>query len=172
MNFSEKNPNKALWEKGDFTQLANLMRQSGDALVASLEVAPPLKVLDLGCGDGTTAVPLAKLGAELSAHPDPAIAAQGARATAEAQRAMFAMQYHDQLAQRVQHVRDALGDLHDALDAPNAPATAVLLAAIRTRYTMEDERRLFDVVLGHLPGAPPANANSENEALRGSVELF
>jgi ubiquinone/menaquinone biosynthesis C-methylase UbiE len=59
------NPNKALWEKGDFTQIAGLMRESGEALVASLDIQPPLRVLDLGCGDGTTAVPLARLGAEV-----------------------------------------------------------------------------------------------------------
>jgi ubiquinone/menaquinone biosynthesis C-methylase UbiE len=65
MNSSKINPNKALWEKGDFTRLAALIRQSGDALVESLKIMPPLRVLDLGCGDGTTAVPLAKLGAEV-----------------------------------------------------------------------------------------------------------
>jgi len=59
------NPNKALWEKGDFTQIAAFMRQSGEAVVQSLGVKPPLRVLDLGCGDGTTAVPLARLGAEV-----------------------------------------------------------------------------------------------------------
>jgi ubiquinone/menaquinone biosynthesis C-methylase UbiE len=59
------NPNKALWEKGDFTQIAALVRQSGEALVKSLGITPPLRVLDLGCGDGTTAVPLALLGAEV-----------------------------------------------------------------------------------------------------------
>ena len=59
------NPNKALWEKGDFTKVASLMRHSGEALVKSLGVAPPLRVLDLGCGDGTTAVPMARLGAEV-----------------------------------------------------------------------------------------------------------
>jgi len=59
------NPNKALWEKGDFTEIAGLMRQSGQAVVKSLGVTPPLRVLDLGCGDGTTAVPLAQLGAEV-----------------------------------------------------------------------------------------------------------
>jgi ubiquinone/menaquinone biosynthesis C-methylase UbiE len=59
------NPNKALWEKGDFTMIAATMRDSGDALVWSLGVKPPLKVLDLGCGDGTTAVPLAQLGADV-----------------------------------------------------------------------------------------------------------
>jgi len=59
------NPNKALWEKGDFTQIAGLMRHSGEALVKSLGITTPLRVLDLGCGDGTTAVPLARLGAEV-----------------------------------------------------------------------------------------------------------
>jgi len=59
------NPNKALWEKGDFTEIAALMRQSGEALVKSLGVTTPLRVLDLGCGDGTTAVPLARMGAEV-----------------------------------------------------------------------------------------------------------
>jgi len=59
------NPNQALWEKGDFTEIAALMRQSGEALVQSIGVKPPLRVLDIGCGDGTTAVPLARLGAEV-----------------------------------------------------------------------------------------------------------
>ena len=59
------NPNKALWEKGDFTEIAAFMRQSGEAVVKSLAITPPLRVLDLGCGDGTTAVPLARLGVEV-----------------------------------------------------------------------------------------------------------
>lgn len=59
------NPNKALWEKGDFTRIAAAMRQSGEALVDSLNITPGLKVLDLGCGDGTTALPAAKRGAEV-----------------------------------------------------------------------------------------------------------
>jgi SAM-dependent methyltransferase len=59
------NPNKALWEKGNFTEIAALMRQSGEAIVKFLGITTPLRVLDLGCGDGTTAVPLALLGAEV-----------------------------------------------------------------------------------------------------------
>ncbi|OYX46905.1 MAG: methyltransferase type 11 [Alphaproteobacteria bacterium 32-64-14] len=59
------NPNKALWEKGDFTRIAECMRQSGEALVAGFGVTRGLKVLDLGCGDGTTAIPEAKLGADV-----------------------------------------------------------------------------------------------------------
>ncbi len=57
------NPNKALWEKGDFTRIAEIMRKSGEAFVATLGITPEMKVLDLGCGDGTTAIPEAKLGA-------------------------------------------------------------------------------------------------------------
>jgi SAM-dependent methyltransferase len=59
------NPNKALWEKGDFTRIASSMRGSGEALVATLGITPGLDVLDLGCGDGTTALPAAELGANV-----------------------------------------------------------------------------------------------------------
>jgi ubiquinone/menaquinone biosynthesis C-methylase UbiE len=59
------NPNKALWEKGDFTRIAESMRESGEALVKGLGITKWLKVLDLGCGDGTTAIPAARLGADV-----------------------------------------------------------------------------------------------------------
>ena len=59
------NPNKALWEKGDFTRIAATMRESGEAVVAGLGITPGMKVLDLGCGDGTTALPAARLGADV-----------------------------------------------------------------------------------------------------------
>src|SRR5262245_60058870 len=59
------NPNKALWEKGDFTRIAESMRESGEALIKGLGVTKGLKVLDLGCGDGTTALPAARLGADV-----------------------------------------------------------------------------------------------------------
>ncbi|HYO21835.1 MAG TPA: methyltransferase domain-containing protein [Flavisolibacter sp.] len=59
------NPNKALWEKGDFTRLAETMRESGAGLVAKLGITKGMKILDLGCGDGTTAIPAARLGADV-----------------------------------------------------------------------------------------------------------
>lgn len=59
------NPNKALWEKGDFTRIASTMRNSGIALIDQLNITPGMNVLDLGCGDGTTAIPAAKLGAKV-----------------------------------------------------------------------------------------------------------
>ena len=59
------NPNKAVWEKGDFTRIAETMRESGEALVGKFGITKGLKVLDLGCGDGTTAIPAARHGADV-----------------------------------------------------------------------------------------------------------
>ena len=59
------NPNKALWEKGDFTRMARTMRDSEALFAKSLGVASGMKVLDLGCGDGNTAIPEAQLGADV-----------------------------------------------------------------------------------------------------------
>src|SRR4051812_15587441 len=64
-NGTSANPNKALWEKGDFTRIASTMRESGEALVGRLGIRAGIKMLDLGCGDGTTAVPAARLGAHV-----------------------------------------------------------------------------------------------------------
>ena len=62
---TEVNPNKALWEKGHFTRIADTMRESGTALIEKLDITKGLDVLDLGCGDGTTALPAARLGANV-----------------------------------------------------------------------------------------------------------
>jgi len=59
------NPNKALWERGDFTRIAASMRDSGEALVKGFGIRTGLRVMDLGCGDGTTALPMARLGADV-----------------------------------------------------------------------------------------------------------
>ncbi|WP_290791053.1 hypothetical protein [Flavihumibacter sp. UBA7668] len=39
------NPNKQLWEKGDFTQIAATMHESGEALV----IVPSWKGMPAGC---------------------------------------------------------------------------------------------------------------------------
>ncbi|HEX5224290.1 MAG TPA: class I SAM-dependent methyltransferase [Solirubrobacteraceae bacterium] len=59
------NANRALWEKGDFTRIAATMRESGEALVRDIGVTGGMQVLDVGCGDGTTAIPSAQLGAQV-----------------------------------------------------------------------------------------------------------
>lgn len=61
----QMNANKALWEKGNFVRIAETMRASGETLVAGLGISKGLRVLDLGCGDGTTAIPAARLGADV-----------------------------------------------------------------------------------------------------------
>ena len=65
MQTTTVNPNKALWEKGDFTRLAETMRESGAALIDKLGITAGMDILDLGCGDGTTAIPAARLGANV-----------------------------------------------------------------------------------------------------------
>jgi SAM-dependent methyltransferase len=65
MTLQTENPNKALWQKGDFTRIAATMRESGEALVGELGITAGMRVLDLGCGDGTTALPAARLGADV-----------------------------------------------------------------------------------------------------------
>jgi ubiquinone/menaquinone biosynthesis C-methylase UbiE len=90
------NPNKALWEKGDFTRIAGSMRESGDELVARIGVTHGQKVLDLGCGDGTTALPAARRGAEvlgvdiagISSRPGPSAQEKRAWPAADFRKAM------------------------------------------------------------------------------------
>jgi ubiquinone/menaquinone biosynthesis C-methylase UbiE len=65
MTTATVNPNQALWEKGDFSRIAATMRESGGALVAAIGITPGSQVLDLGCGDGTTALPAARIGADV-----------------------------------------------------------------------------------------------------------
>ena len=111
----------------------------------------------------------AAIGARLRADGDPRLAACASEIEAEAGRAMIAMQFHDQLAQRVMHVREALSDVHDELLAGGATEWNALAEKIRAHYTMEDERRLFDLVMWAFPR--PADKRDE-EALPSSVELF
>ncbi len=66
IKLANMNPNKALWEKGDFTRIARSMRASGADLVSKLGIVKGIKLMDLGCGDGTTAIPAAKLGATVT----------------------------------------------------------------------------------------------------------
>ena len=79
------NPNKALWQKGDFTRIAETMRESGGNLIAKLGITKGLNILDLGCGDGTTAIPAARLGAKVLGVDIATnlVAAGNERATAE-----------------------------------------------------------------------------------------
>ncbi len=104
------NPNKALWEKGDFTEIAAFMRESGEAIVNSLGIAPPLRVLDLGCGDGTTALPLARLGADVTGIDIAGnLVAAGNRRAAEA--GLHHLRFQEGDASKLGAVRDDSFDL-------------------------------------------------------------
>ena len=60
------NPNKALWEKGDFTRIAESMRESGEGTGQDDSGSPRgSRCWTSGCGDGTTAIPAARLGADV-----------------------------------------------------------------------------------------------------------
>jgi len=104
------NPNQALWEKGDFTAIATFMRESGETVVESLGVKPPLRALDLGCGDGTTALPLARLGADVTGIDIARnlVAAGNKRA---AQQGLRRLRFHEGDACNLQGIEDKAFDL-------------------------------------------------------------
>src|SRR5262245_51654729 len=104
------NPNKALWEKGDFTRIADTMRESGEALVQRLGVTKGLKVLDLGCGDGTTALPEAKLGADVTGI-DIARNLVGAGNKRAAEQGLTNLKFQEGDATNLDQVRDKSFDL-------------------------------------------------------------
>jgi len=94
------------------------------------------------------------------------------RIVEQAQSAMVAMQFHDQLVQRMAHVRDSLTELNEALSGGSVSAVdwATVLAGIRFRYSMEDERLQFDRIIGST--ACDVQHDTTHDSLRGSVELF
>src|SRR4029078_253608 len=104
------NPNKALWEKGDFTRMAETMRRSGDELVETLGITAGLSVLDLGCGDGTTALPIARRGADVLGVTTAAtlVAAGTARA---AETVLYNVRFEEGDAAKLANLRDASFDL-------------------------------------------------------------
>jgi SAM-dependent methyltransferase len=106
----QANPNKTLWEKGDFTRIAATMRESGEELVDTLAVTPGMKVLDLGCGDGTTALPAARRGAEVLGVDIASnlVAAGNARARAAG---LDNLRFQEGDASRLSELKDASFDL-------------------------------------------------------------
>jgi SAM-dependent methyltransferase len=104
------NANKALWEKGDFTRIAATMRESGEALVRRIGIKQGDKVLDLGCGDGTTALPAAQTGAEvLGADIAANLVAAGNRRAAEA--GLKNLRFEEGDATNLQKIPDASFDV-------------------------------------------------------------
>ena len=144
------NANQALWEQGDFTKIAETMRESGEALVADLGVEPGMRVLDLGSGDGTTALPAARLGADVLAVDIASnLVAAGTRRAEEAGLANLRFQHGD--ASDLFCVDDESFDLvvsiFGAMFAPNPCAVAKEMVRVT--------RRGGRIVMGNwIPGDP------------------
>lgn len=119
--------NQALWEKGDFTRLAAFMRDSGEALVDGLEVRPGMQVLDVGCGDGTTALPAARRGAQVLGIDIARnlVAAGNARAQAEGlDNCRFQQGDATRLVGVADHSMDLVLSIFGAMFAPDPLAVA------------------------------------------------
>jgi SAM-dependent methyltransferase len=144
------NPNKALWEKGDFTRIAATMRESGDDLVASLGLATGMDVLDLGCGDGTTALPSAQRGANvLGVDIAPNLVAAGrARASAAG---LTNLRFEEGDASDLQGIQDESFDLVVSMFGAMFAPRPFDVAKEMVRVT----RRGGRVVMGNwIPGDP------------------
>ncbi len=144
------NPNKALWEKGDFTQIAECMRESGNALIDSLNIQPGMKVLDLGCGDGTTALPAAQKGADVLGVDIAAnlVSAGNARA---ATAGLANLRFEEGDASRLINLADAQFDLVVSIFGAMFAPRPTDVAAEMVRVTKPGGR----IVMGNwIPGDP------------------
>jgi SAM-dependent methyltransferase len=54
---------RATWSAGDFGQIAKYYTRQADEFVSRLGIKPDMKVLDVACGTGNTALPAARAGA-------------------------------------------------------------------------------------------------------------
>jgi SAM-dependent methyltransferase len=86
------------------------MRDSGEALVERLGITKGLKVLDLGCGDGTTALPEAKLGAEVLGVDIAANLVEAGRKRA-AEQGLANIRFEEGDASNLERLRDKSFDL-------------------------------------------------------------
>jgi ubiquinone/menaquinone biosynthesis C-methylase UbiE len=144
------NPNKALWEKGDFTRIAAAMRDSGEALVASLGLRPGMKVLDLGCGDGTTALPEARAGADVLGVDIASnlVAAGNARARAAG---LDNLRFQEGDASNLEGIADGSFDLVVSIFGAMFAPRPIDVAREMTRVTRPGGR----IVMGNwIPGDP------------------
>ena len=57
---------KATWESGDFGVIARSLVEGANALVDRLAIRSGMKVLDVACGTGNTALPAARKGADVT----------------------------------------------------------------------------------------------------------
>ncbi|MEW6990540.1 hypothetical protein AADZ91_07590 [Colwelliaceae bacterium 6441] len=82
---------------------------------------------------------------------------QGSATTAldKVHHSIIAFQFYDKLSQRLDHVSQSLASLSSLIADPAALYSPVewkkLQEAIRSKYTMEEERKMFDNVISGMP---------------------
>lgn len=121
---------------------------------------------------------------ELPAVADPRLAGLGDRLTAisaelelDARQAVVALQFYDKLIQRITHVRDGLTIPAEVIEAGPQQRSAAwnqLLEQVRGRYSMVEERVLFDFLIR---GTGPremmqALTDLQGASRPGELELF
>ena len=91
---------RAAWTAGDFGVIARQVEEDEAVFVERLNVTPGMKVLDVACGTGNTAIPMARRGADvIGVDIAPNLLAQAReRARAEGVRARFEEGDAEQLA--------------------------------------------------------------------------
>ncbi len=94
------------------------------------------------------------------------------------QSAIVAFQFYDRLTQNLAHVSNGLSDLGDLVSDNsrlyNPAQWAELQESLRSRYTMQEEREMFDMILnGASVQEALATLNGRHETEHsGEVELF
>ena len=61
-----KNRIRATWTAGDFGVIAKMVEEANEEVVAHLNLQPGVKVLDVACGTGNSAIPAARRGADVT----------------------------------------------------------------------------------------------------------
>lgn len=108
------------------------------------------------------------------------IEAAGADISGQMQQAIVAFQFYDRLSQRLSHVSRSLDDLTGIVNDPgrlyNPSAWLILQQKIRSKYTMEDEKLMFDTLIqtGNVQEALERYVDSKHRQASEStdIELF
>ncbi len=109
-----------------------------------------------------------------------AIQESGMAVSSQMQHAIVAFQFYDRLSQRLSHACHSLDDLTAIVSDParlyNPYAWHALQQKIRSRYTMEDEKLMFDTLIetGNVQAALDQYVNNKHQQAGDSldVELF
>lgn len=158
-------------------QVAAAMRESS----ASVEVLADTFTSMAGSLDAIRSALASLNGGADAAGARDAIEANAAELADKVHRAVIAFQFYDKLVQRLDHVEGSLGLLSDLVGDQgrlyNPREWSSLQGQIASKYTMVEERAMFDAVMRGVPVHTAleqymAVRMQEVEASGGDVELF